>query len=80
MQMKGSEADAAMMKRTEEAYSQLKADFAQLAAKYMKLKQKEASRNSELDSQHANPTRITLLCGALTSYATYFKLHLLVHG
>ncbi len=43
MQMGGSEADASMLRRTEEAYSQLKADFAQLAGKYTSLKTKHST-------------------------------------
>ena len=41
MQMSGSEADTAMLRRTEENYSQLKAELNQLAAKYLQLQKKD---------------------------------------
>ncbi len=44
MQMSGSEADAAMLRRTEESLSQAKAEIAQLAAKYLQLQQKDGRR------------------------------------
>ena len=45
MQISGSEADAAMLKRTEEAYSQVKSELAQLGAKYLQLQRKDAKRS-----------------------------------
>ena len=43
-QMKGNEADSAMLKRTEEALSQTKAELSEIARKYVQLQQKETKR------------------------------------
>ena len=43
-QMKGNEADSAMLKRTEEALSQTKAELSEIARKYIQLQQKETKR------------------------------------
>ncbi len=48
MQMSGNEADAAMLKRTEEAYSQAKAELAQLGVKYIQLQKKDAERTGSI--------------------------------
>jgi hypothetical protein len=49
MQMSGSEADTAMLRRTEENYSQLKAELNPLAAKYLQLQKKDG----KVDGTHA---------------------------
>lgn len=48
MQMSGNEADAAMLKRTEEAYSQAKAELTRLGVKYIQIQKKEAERTASL--------------------------------
>jgi hypothetical protein len=68
MQMSGSEADSAMLRRTEENYSQLKAELNQLATKYLQLQKKD----SKIDGQHTSVFFVTLL--------TFFSVDFIRHA